>query len=143
MNAETTQLNGWKEIACYLRRSVRCVQRWEKKEGLPVYRHTHSYGASVYAIPADLDVWWQTEQRCCAQSNLPINLRSGEGKRRPTRSFLARRDTGRADSLARQAAESEFTAQDVTLLLFLLKQWKTRDLSAIIGRAFEKAQKSA
>jgi len=27
------RLDSWKEIACYLRRSIRCVQRWEKNEG--------------------------------------------------------------------------------------------------------------
>jgi hypothetical protein len=32
------QLNGWKEIAAYLGRSVRTVQRWEKDFGLPVRR---------------------------------------------------------------------------------------------------------
>ncbi|MCU1257033.1 MAG: repeat-containing protein, partial [Candidatus Angelobacter sp.] len=35
------RLDSWKEIASYLRRDVRTVQRWEKKEGLPVYRHLH------------------------------------------------------------------------------------------------------
>jgi hypothetical protein len=31
------RLNSWKEVAAYLRRDVRTVQRWEF-EGLPVYR---------------------------------------------------------------------------------------------------------
>jgi hypothetical protein len=30
-------LGSWKEIAAYLGRDVRTVQRWEKKEGLPVH----------------------------------------------------------------------------------------------------------
>jgi len=29
-------LDSWKEIAVFLRRGVRTVQRWEKTEGLPV-----------------------------------------------------------------------------------------------------------
>ncbi len=36
------RLDSWKEIAAYLRRSVRCVQRWERTEGLPVLRHQHA-----------------------------------------------------------------------------------------------------
>ncbi|PYT73396.1 MAG: hypothetical protein DMG42_12615 [Acidobacteria bacterium] len=34
-------LDSWKEIAAYLDREVRTVQRWEKKEGLPVHRQIH------------------------------------------------------------------------------------------------------
>jgi hypothetical protein len=32
---------SWKEIAAYLGREVRTVQRWENTEGLPVHRHEH------------------------------------------------------------------------------------------------------
>ncbi len=38
------RLDSWKEIAAYLRRSIRCVQRWERTEGLPVLRHQHAKG---------------------------------------------------------------------------------------------------
>ena len=38
------RLDSWKEIACYLRRSIRCVQRWEKNEGLPILRRRHARG---------------------------------------------------------------------------------------------------
>jgi len=34
-------LDSWKEIATYLGREVRTVQRWEKKEGLAVRRQIH------------------------------------------------------------------------------------------------------
>ena len=32
------RLDGWKEIASYLGRSVRTAHRWEKRLGLPVRR---------------------------------------------------------------------------------------------------------
>ena len=32
------RLDSWKEIANYLQRTVRTVQRWEQTRGLPVYR---------------------------------------------------------------------------------------------------------
>jgi eukaryotic-like serine/threonine-protein kinase len=52
------QLDSWKEIAAYLKRSVRTVTRWEREEGLPVHRHLHSKSGSVYAYKAELDAWW-------------------------------------------------------------------------------------
>jgi hypothetical protein len=33
--------SSWKEIAAYLRRDVTTVQRWEKREGMPVHQHVH------------------------------------------------------------------------------------------------------
>ncbi len=52
------RLDSWKEIAAYLRRSVRSAKRWEKEEGLPVRRHLHGKGDSVYAYRTELDAWW-------------------------------------------------------------------------------------
>lgn len=51
-------MDSWKEIAAYFGRSVRCVQRWERFEAMPVHRHRHRRGASVYAYRFELDVWW-------------------------------------------------------------------------------------
>jgi TolB-like protein len=56
------RLDSWKEIAAFLRRDVRTVQRWEKKEGLPVYRHQHEKLGSVYAFRAELTGWFGTRQ---------------------------------------------------------------------------------
>ncbi len=53
------RLDSWKEIAVYLRRSVRCVQRWERGEGLPVLRHRHAKGSTVYAYRHEVDQWWR------------------------------------------------------------------------------------
>ena len=43
------RLESWKEIATYLRRDVTTVQRWEKREGLPVHRHQHDRQGTVFA----------------------------------------------------------------------------------------------
>ncbi|MGE0452095.1 MAG: tetratricopeptide repeat protein [Vicinamibacteria bacterium] len=56
------RLDSWKEIAGYLGRSVRTVQRWERQEGLPVHRLQHDKQGSVYALPAELDAWWETRR---------------------------------------------------------------------------------
>ena len=63
------RLDSWKEIAAYLRRSVRSARRWEKEEGLPVHRHLHSKRDSVYAYKAELDVWWSTRGARVAERN--------------------------------------------------------------------------
>lgn len=57
------RLDSWKEIASYLRRDVRTVQRWEKKEGLPVYRHLHDKLGSIYAYRNELAEWFNTRQQ--------------------------------------------------------------------------------
>jgi TolB-like protein/Tfp pilus assembly protein PilF len=51
------RLDSWKEIAAYLNRDVTTVQRWEKREGMPVHRHLHDRIGSVYASRAELDAW--------------------------------------------------------------------------------------
>src|SRR5215213_6664155 len=51
------RLDSWKEIAGYLRRDVTTVQRWEKRERMPVHRHVHDKVGSVYAFRTELDAW--------------------------------------------------------------------------------------
>src|SRR5579863_7023523 len=51
------RLDSWKEISAYLKRDPRTLQRWEKKEGLPVHRHVHESQVSVYAFTSELDAW--------------------------------------------------------------------------------------
>jgi Tol biopolymer transport system component len=55
--ASGDRLDSWKEIAAYLKRDVTTVQRWEKREGMPVRRHVHDKLGSVYAFRSDLDAW--------------------------------------------------------------------------------------
>jgi Tol biopolymer transport system component len=51
------RLDSWKEIAGYLNRDVTTVQRWEKREKMPVHRHVHDRMGSVYASRTELDAW--------------------------------------------------------------------------------------
>lgn len=55
-------LDSWKEIAAYLNRDVTTVQRWEKREGMPVRRHLHDKRGSVYALSSELDAWRQSRK---------------------------------------------------------------------------------
>src|SRR3972149_903510 len=52
------RLDSWKEIASYFKRDVTTVQRWEKREGMPVHRHLHNRLPSVYAYRSELEAWW-------------------------------------------------------------------------------------
>ena len=63
------RLDSWKEIAAYLNRDVTTVQRWEKREGMPVHRHLHDRMGSVYAFRAELDTWTRTRNLRAAQDN--------------------------------------------------------------------------
>lgn len=56
------RLDSWKEIAAYLRRDVTTVQRWEKKEGLPIHRHQHDRQGTVFAYASELDAWQARRQ---------------------------------------------------------------------------------
>ncbi len=51
------RLESWKEVATYLNRDVTTVQRWEKREAMPVHRHVHDKAGSVFAFRSELDVW--------------------------------------------------------------------------------------
>jgi len=51
------RLDSWKEIAAYLKHSVRTVKRWET-EGLPVRRHPHTRKSAIYAYKPEIDIWW-------------------------------------------------------------------------------------
>src|SRR5690349_23858248 len=55
---ESTRLDSWKEIAGYLRRGARTVQRWEREEALPVHRLQHEKLGSIYAYKQELDAWF-------------------------------------------------------------------------------------
>src|SRR5215470_5315791 len=54
--------DSWKEIAIYVKRDITTVQRWEKREGMPVHRHLHDKRGSVYAYSSELDAWLQSRR---------------------------------------------------------------------------------
>jgi Tol biopolymer transport system component len=62
------RLDSWKKIAVYLQRDVSTVQRWERREGMPVHRHLHDKQGSVFAYRSELDHWWQGRRTQLAPS---------------------------------------------------------------------------
>src|SRR5260221_4749865 len=68
------RLESWKKIASYLKRDVSTVQRWERREAMPVHRHQHESQGSVFAFRSELDAWWESRRVRLAQD-------AGEGER--------------------------------------------------------------
>jgi Tol biopolymer transport system component len=68
------RLDSWKAIATHLKRDVSTVQRWEKREGMPVHRHLHHKLGSVYAFRTELDAWWLTRSPRLGSDESPGDL---------------------------------------------------------------------
>lgn len=60
--AQDDRLDSWKEIAAFLQRDVRTVQRWEKQAGLPIHRHAESRLRTAYAYRSELNAWWRAQR---------------------------------------------------------------------------------
>jgi TolB-like protein/Tfp pilus assembly protein PilF len=56
------RLESWGEIASYLRRDIRTVQRWERLHGLPIRRLIIGKHGQVYAYRSELDQWVRERQ---------------------------------------------------------------------------------
>ncbi len=69
------RLDSWKEIAAYLRRDGRTVQRWEAQEGLPVSRRAGKQRAAVFAHKNELDAWWEQHKNRVGSGGLKNGLR--------------------------------------------------------------------
>ena len=50
-------LNSWKEIAEFVGRTERTVQRWEKLYGLPVHRPAGRERSAVIALASEIEAW--------------------------------------------------------------------------------------
>lgn len=70
------RLDSWKEIAAYLRKGVRTIQRWEQSDGLPVRRLGSDKSGPVFAYKSELDAW-------LAQSSGSVSSGTGQGEVRP------------------------------------------------------------
>jgi Tol biopolymer transport system component len=89
------RLDSWKDIASYLKRDVSTVQRWEKREGMPVHRHLHDKLGSVYAFPSELDAWWQGRLRAAHTEAIQIGEGATDATAVPVEESLTEQTTGR------------------------------------------------
>jgi TolB-like protein/Tfp pilus assembly protein PilF len=97
------RLDSWKAIATYLGRDVTTVQRWEKRERMPVHRHLHDKRGSVYALAPELDAWLESRRQHLGEEQdekeeeqkpvAPVDLDGGHGPKTtgPKATFRTRR----------------------------------------------------
>src|SRR5579863_9580739 len=87
------RLDSWKEIAAYLNRDVTTVQRWEKREGMPVHRHLHDRMGSVNASRSELDAWVRSRNLEAVQNgdNIPSPIPPAPASRSAMPASLTRR----------------------------------------------------
>jgi hypothetical protein len=74
-NGDGTRLDSWKQIAAYLDRDIRTVQRWAQNKGLPVHRVTGGRGQSVFAFSGELDVWLRNPEADLKDDGAPASPR--------------------------------------------------------------------
>ena len=55
-------LTSWKDIAQYVGKGIRTVQRWERDLGFPVRRTNPRQKGVVLAIPREIDTWVKSQQ---------------------------------------------------------------------------------
>jgi hypothetical protein len=67
-NAIRPVLSSWKEIAYYLGKGVRTVQRWERELGLPVRRPRGHKSRIILAYPDELKSWAMPRSPHCEAS---------------------------------------------------------------------------
>jgi hypothetical protein len=91
-------LSSWKEIAAYLSKGVRTVQRWEEQFGLPVSRPTKAQKGFVLASTDKLDRWlamkW-TQQSIEKASPSPADSGDANGLAASIRSYRRTRQENR------------------------------------------------
>lgn len=69
---EPAVLTSWKEVAAYLGKGVRTVQRWEKQDGLPIRRIA---GTSKIVVRRDeLDQWLHAQPAQNGRGSQAANL---------------------------------------------------------------------
>jgi hypothetical protein len=108
---ESAVLSSWKDIAKYMGKGVRTVQRWEHHLGLPVRRPNGvSHKSAVLLDRSDLDAWLATRfsARGAARESVAKGIESSDSTRSSLREGIrkarALRDANHA--LTEQICES-------------------------------------
>lgn len=103
-------LTSWKDIARYMGKGVRTVQRWEQDFGLPVRRPQGSSKKAILARPRDLDAW--VALRCTSRTE----QFAGDGQPPPNRS-CSRASLGVLSTLNAQIETSRLLRSSNQLLM--------------------------
>ena len=99
LDGEAKLLTSWQEIASYLGKGVRTVQRWEYGLGLPVSRPKKSGTHIVLSSTDELDQWlagnWsqlpdrkESPRKSASPSNVPSTIRDSGRLRQANRELV-------------------------------------------------------
>ena len=116
----TDRLDSWKDIATYLKRDVSTVQRWERREGLPIHRQQHDKLGSVYAFRHEIDAW-----RAARSQRLEEPAHSASGPdamtaaSEPETRVECRRSAGPATYLNPDVSDGRFAASGVAAIVVI------------------------
>ena len=117
------RLESWKEIAVFLRRDIRTVQRWEKTEGMPVHRHVHDKLGSVYAFKSEL-LDWQRQRSASPDddrdSDLTLDEQPGSANGSVADAAGARSAATPVPNVSSQARHTSALARYALLVLFAI-----------------------
>jgi hypothetical protein len=123
LKASTGTLNSWKEIAQYLDRGVRTIQRWEHGLGLPVHRIGKGKRSPVFATASELNFWLSTvvEERPSKPLQLEPTCTHGTDNpriRSLRQSCLTMRNLSHtmAENCARQRRQAELAREQIDRL---------------------------
>ena len=72
------RLDSWKDVATYLKRDVRTVQRWEQTRWLPVYRAPGGTRNAIFALKSELDRWWHASKADLENQQEPELVEHGD-----------------------------------------------------------------
>lgn len=132
------RLNGWKEIAAYLGKSVRTAQRWEKDLGLPVHRiHTGS-GEIPFAFREEIDRWLLSTESQRAGSSTPEDS-NGEPELGPLANAGLPATAGRRSALLRSPIRLVVLLLALLLPVTLWFRRSTWPLRLLVGPARQPA----
>lgn len=88
-------LGSWKEIANFLGKGVRTVQRWERYSGLPVHRPSGSSKGVVLAFPPELEQWARRQDAPVHNRRVNVHKTTALSEELVTRSRLLHESTVR------------------------------------------------
>ena len=126
-------LNSWKEIAQYLNRGVRTVQRWESELGLPVRRPRGRRRSAVIAMRSEIDQWLN---RCPLEAREQVAASEATILRTEEPTLLKTR-IGQGTLKLRAEKEEDPTVSDLILASRVLREDLNRsqtELHAMIER---------
>jgi hypothetical protein len=92
--ATNATLQGWKEIAAELARSVRTVQRWQQKLGLPVHKLGEGVGCPVFAFKDELRSWLRVKADGGMKTRFDVSSKAASHNQDEPSFGLGRKDLG-------------------------------------------------